>query len=91
MNYVESLSMQLLERATNMADKNSNTTLHYAMLAVLAQPMNGTELQVLQRLFSLADVNSKVTQYVKRLKHLYLLTTSTTTYLLCRYFAREIS
>ena len=61
------------------------------ILAALAQPMNGTELQVLQCLFSLADVNSKVTQYVKRLKHLYLLTTSTTTYLLCRYFAREIS
>ena len=31
MDYVESLSMELLERATNMADKNSNTTLHYAV------------------------------------------------------------
>ena len=31
MDYVEGLSMQLLERVANMADNNGNTALHYAV------------------------------------------------------------
>jgi KN motif and ankyrin repeat domain-containing protein len=31
MDYVESLSMELLERVANMADNNGNTALHYAV------------------------------------------------------------
>ena len=31
MDYIESVSMQLLERVANMADNNGNTALHYAV------------------------------------------------------------
>lgn len=31
MDYIESLSMELLERVANLADNNGNTALHYAV------------------------------------------------------------
>ena len=31
MDYIETLSMELLERVANLADNNGNTALHYAV------------------------------------------------------------